>query len=103
MTPEQASKHSHAHAITRWLGAKADRSHLSSLKTFTLPSIEGYLLLCSDGLWNYAPKSAHLSHLIFSSGYLDALNISRHLVNFAKSKGGHDNITVSLLSFVDIT
>ncbi len=101
MTVEQASQHRQAHAITRWVGGTSERFHLPSIKTLKLP-LKGHLLLCSDGMWNYAPKSANLAKLVFSSEQDDALNISRHLVEFAKSSGGHDNITVAILSFQEI-
>lgn len=96
MTLEQASKHPQAHALTRWLGADGERFHIPSIKTLQLPR-GGYLLLCSDGMWNYASRSANLAKLIFSCEQRDVLSLSRYLVEFAKSKGGHDNITVGLL------
>ena len=97
MTTEAASKHPQAHALTRWLGADQERFHIPSIKTLKLPK-QGYLLLCSDGMWNYASRSATLAELLFSSKRKDVLSLSRHLVDFAKSRGGHDNVTVGLLS-----
>jgi serine/threonine protein phosphatase PrpC len=93
MTREEANQSPQAHGITRWLGADAgenaqpDTLHL----TFTGP---GYLLLCSDGLWNYADEPARLRALLKGN---DSLEMTRALVDFANEQGGHDNITAVIL------
>lgn len=97
MTEAQALQAPQAHAITRWLGVDAPVEMVPSLATFSIPG-SGYLLLCSDGLWNYAPAADQLAELMQPLMTADALSLCRHLVNFARSQGGRDNITVALLS-----
>jgi serine/threonine protein phosphatase PrpC len=97
MTEAQALQAPQAHAITRWLGVDAPAEMLPSLVSFPI-SGSGYLLLCSDGLWNYAPAAEQLAELMQLLMNTDTLNLCRHLVNFARSQGGRDNITTALLS-----
>jgi PPM family protein phosphatase len=94
-TIAQAEASPHAHAIVRWLGADVIDDSQPNLITFTLPSA-GYLLLCTDGLWNYAPDPAYLHHLILQAPNLDSLEICRHLISYANQQGGQDNITVGI-------
>jgi serine/threonine protein phosphatase PrpC/ribosomal protein L37E len=95
MSQAEAEKSPHAHAITRWLGADAQADVFPSIIDFTIPS-SGYILLCTDGLWNYAPEADILASLIKTSLHLDAITVSRSLVDFARNCGGHDNITVGI-------
>jgi PPM family protein phosphatase len=81
-----------AHAITRWIGADADREPASTVQ-FSLPG-PGYFVLCSDGLWNYLTDAAHLATLIASTS--NAATIAQRLVDYANAKGGKDNITVAV-------
>jgi serine/threonine protein phosphatase PrpC len=93
MTPEQAARDPQAHAITRWLGADAGENSRADILHFPI-SAPGCLLLCTDGLWNYAPDPRQLAQLIQAP---DALAAARSLVEFAIAQGGHDNITAILL------
>lgn len=97
MTQAQARKSPQANAITRWLGADAIDDAIPSIINFTIPS-SGYLLLCSDGLWNYAEQPQQLANLIQQTSNTHAIAISQSLIEFARHSGGHDNITVALLS-----
>src|SRR5919199_1428746 len=97
MTEAQARKSDKAHAITRWLGVDAIEDSEPSVVNFAIPG-SGYLLLCTDGLWNYAPELAQISELVKLMSEADALTLSRRLVEFARRSGGHDNITVAVLS-----
>jgi serine/threonine protein phosphatase PrpC len=57
----------------------------------------GLVLLCSDGLWNYAPKAADISAVIRAAGdETDAVEVSRLLVNYALARGGQDNVSVTV-------
>jgi serine/threonine protein phosphatase PrpC/DNA-directed RNA polymerase subunit RPC12/RpoP len=97
MTEVEAQKSPNAHAITRWLGADVEvKDIMPSIVNFPISS-SGYLLLCSDGLWNYAPNAENLAALFKQLSGKDAINISRSLVEFALNSGGHDNITVAVL------
>lgn len=115
MTEEEASKAPGAHAITRCLGiAEADDpdgdATLPDVLRFPIPG-PGRLLLCSDGLWNYATHVADIAVLIAQweqtnmlSGQpeqaaADAVGLARSLVTFANAQGGRDNITVVIAQF----
>jgi PPM family protein phosphatase len=97
MTQAEARKSPQANAITRWLGADAIDDAIPTIINFTIPS-SGYLLLCSDGLWNYAEQPQQLAKMIQQTSNTHAIAISQALVEFARQSGGHDNITVALLS-----
>ena len=95
MTEEEANKAPEAHAITRCLGALNGEVPEPTILTVPL-SGSGWLLLCTDGLWNYAPKTEQIAGLVRAAGG-DALGVCRSLVEFALSKGGRDNITVAVI------
>jgi PPM family protein phosphatase len=96
-TPDEAAASPYAHAIVRWLGADVtDEDRIPNITTFPIPGA-GYLLLCTDGLWNYAPDPAYLHHLIQQAPNSDSLSISQHLIRYANQQGGQDNITVGIL------
>ncbi len=97
MTEAEASKSDKAHAITRWLGADAIADSEPSILNFDIPGA-GYLLLSSDGLWNYTSGGAQIGEIVKPMSDADAISVSRGLVEFARSRGGHDNITVAVLS-----
>ena len=94
ITMEEAAHSPNAHGITRWLGADAGENAQPEIVHFRIPSA-GYLLLCTDGLWNYEPE---LEHMLDSSDA--AIDIARRLIDFANERGGHDNITAVLLRAV---
>ena len=106
-TAEEAYADRRAHVITRWLGADADPTWEARLSTFTAPG-PGRLLLCSDGLWNYAETAPEVAAAgaapagpapASASGQHpdDLLTAARRLVDFANDHGGSDNITVVLV------
>jgi PPM family protein phosphatase len=97
MTEAEAKLSPNAHAISRWVGSDIPDDVEPSIIQFN-SSESGCLLLCSDGLWNYAPQAAQLATLVQSTIDIDALGLSRRLVDFARGKGGNDNITVAVLS-----
>jgi PPM family protein phosphatase len=96
-TPAEAEASPYAHAIVRWLGADTADDGKPNLTTFKIPG-DGYLLLCTDGLWNYAPDPAYLHHLIKQAPTPESGEIVRHLIGYANQQGGQDNITVAILS-----
>lgn len=97
MTEAAAQVAPQAHAITRWLGADMPRDEAASIAAIPLGQ-PGFLLLCTDGLWNYTPEPQHLMQLIQQTASREALAIAQHLVDFARQQGGHDNISVGILS-----
>jgi PPM family protein phosphatase len=97
-TLAEAEASPYAHAIVRWLGADTlEADSQPNLVTFPLPGA-GYLLLCSDGLWNYAPEPAYLYHLLQQAPDDRPIAISRHFIDYANQQGGQDNITVGILA-----
>lgn len=99
-TPAEAAASPYAHAIVRWLGADTADDGKPNLTTFPIPSA-GYLLLCTDGLWNYAPDPNFLHYLIQQAPHSDSRSIARHLTEYANQQGGQDNITVGILVISD--
>jgi serine/threonine protein phosphatase PrpC len=86
-----------AHSITRWLGADAPDTEPRVVHFH--PSGTGRVIVCSDGLWNYASAADRLA------SQLDALapdalplEVAHHLTDFALKSGGHDNVTVVVLA-----
>ncbi|MBR8838419.1 MAG: protein phosphatase 2C domain-containing protein [Stigonema ocellatum SAG 48.90 = DSM 106950] len=94
ITESEARKSPQAHAITRWLGVDAVNVE-PSVVNFDIPGF-GHLLLCTDGLWNYVPAMSQIDDLLKS--HADAVTVARKLVEFALRCGGHDNISVAVLS-----
>jgi serine/threonine protein phosphatase PrpC len=86
-----------AHAITGWLGADAEEldPHTASFHLDT----PGVVLVCTDGLWNYAESAAELAAVLPSGARTDPLGCARSLVQVALDGGGHDNVTVAVLPF----
>ncbi len=85
------------HTITRWLGADSvDHTPECVSRTIDGP---GWLLVCSDGLWNYASQLDELANVVrdlHSAGSGDPLPLAAALVDWANAAGGHDNITAAL-------
>jgi len=95
MPEEEAMADPRAHALTRWLGDQDGELH-PSVCTFSIPS-GGCVLLCSDGLWNYAPSPGRMRELVMQfPGDATAVDVARGLTEFARSAGGADNITVAV-------
>lgn len=100
LTEEEASRSPLAHAITRSLGVMEGESAADApqpgLLTVALES-PGHLLLCSDGLWNYAPEVGQIGTLLPEGEETgEILPTLRRMVDFANSAGGRDNITVAI-------
>jgi serine/threonine protein phosphatase PrpC len=98
MSLEDAAKHPQAHAITRWLGADAGENSAPDTARFSIAP-PGVLLLCTDGLWNYAAPPEAMAQLFRQSNgnSADALTVSRNLIQYAIAQGGQDNITAVVL------
>jgi serine/threonine protein phosphatase PrpC len=90
---ETALHDPNAHCITQCLGMRDD-TPVVNLVTTDLPA-DGWLLLCSDGLWNYAPEADDLAAAFPPQGSPAERGVS--LVEFANRHGGIDNVTVVLL------
>jgi serine/threonine protein phosphatase PrpC len=93
---EEAENGPQAHAITKWLGRDSpDFSPRTGSLTVASP---GWVLVCSDGLWNYASEATALQSLIAELNPPDSnpLRLAVALVDWANEQGGKDNISVAL-------
>ncbi|MBV2357501.1 protein phosphatase 2C domain-containing protein [Streptomyces sp. J2-1] len=97
MSDAEAYADERAHAITGWLGADAYElePHTASFK----PDRPGTVLVCTDGLWNYAETAEEMAAVLPSDATGRPLHAARVLVGHALDGGGHDNVTVALLPF----
>ncbi|MFE6098605.1 PP2C family serine/threonine-protein phosphatase [Streptomyces laurentii] len=97
MTEAQAYADERAHAITGWLGADAYElePHTAAFK----PDRPGVVLVCTDGLWNYAEAAEDMARVLPADASDRPLHAAQVLVGHALDGGGHDNITVALLPF----
>ncbi|MFF1923536.1 PP2C family serine/threonine-protein phosphatase [Streptomyces sp. NPDC058221] len=97
MNEAEAYADERAHAITGWLGADAYElePHTASFK----PDRPGVVVVCTDGLWNYAESAAEMADAVPTDAYERPLHGAQVLVGHALDGGGHDNVTVALLPF----
>jgi serine/threonine protein phosphatase PrpC len=85
------------HTITRWLGADSV-DHSAEIASQTIEGT-GWLLVCSDGLWNYASALDEMQTLLSDLSATKGSNpvpLAEALVDWANAAGGHDNITAAL-------
>ena len=93
----QAESSPQAHAITRWLGP--DAPDPTARTAATIPDGPGWVLVCSDGLWNYCSPATDLADLVRAterSVGVDPQSLAAELVRWANAQGGRDNITAAL-------
>jgi serine/threonine protein phosphatase PrpC len=93
---EEAESGPKSHAITRWLGADAPDPYPRTLaRRLDGP---GWLLLCSDGLWNYCSEAGALGQLVADTREHAGAprELAESLVQWAVEAGGADNISVAL-------
>ncbi|MFJ2112946.1 PP2C family serine/threonine-protein phosphatase [Streptomyces sp. NPDC087850] len=97
MNEAEAYADERAHAITGWLGADAYElePHTASFK----PDRPGVVVVCTDGLWNYAEGGDEMARALPTDAALRPLHAARVLVGHALDGGGHDNVTVAVLPF----
>ncbi|MFD6310115.1 PP2C family serine/threonine-protein phosphatase [Streptomyces nigra] len=97
MNEAEAYADERAHAITGWLGADAYElePHTASFK----PDRPGVVVVCTDGLWNYAEAAEHMAEIVPADAATRPLHAARVLVGHALDGGGHDNVTVAVLPF----
>jgi len=94
MSRQEAESGPQAHAITRWLGRDAPEiaPRLGTLQV----DVPGWLVVCSDGLWNYVSEPEALAAQVAAAGTVVPSELALALVAFANAQGGQDNITVAL-------
>ncbi|MER5481909.1 protein phosphatase 2C domain-containing protein [Streptomyces sp. NPDC002812] len=86
-----------AHAITGWLGADAYElePHTATFK----PDHDGVVVVCTDGLWNYAESARDMAQVLPQDAAVRPLHSAQVLVGHALDGGGHDNVTVAVVPF----
>lgn len=103
LSREEAERGMGAHAITKWIGASA--TDVAPRVMAYKPQQSGWLLVCSDGLWNHVPDAGDLARLIADlvskahtddHGHASPAGVANGLIAHANNCGGHDNITVAL-------
>ncbi|MFI2210941.1 PP2C family protein-serine/threonine phosphatase [Streptomyces sp. NPDC020141] len=97
MNEREAYADERAHAITGWLGADAYElePHTAAFK----PDRPGVVVVCTDGLWNYAEGPDEMARAIPADAAERPLHSAQVLVGHALDGGGHDNVTVAVLPF----
>ncbi|MEV6653567.1 protein phosphatase 2C domain-containing protein [Streptomyces sp. NPDC051219] len=97
MNEAEAYADERAHAITGWLGADAYElePHTASFK----PDRPGVVVVCTDGLWNYAEGAEEMARVLPADSHQRPLHSAQVLVGHALDGGGHDNVTVAVLPF----
>jgi len=97
MNEAEAYADERAHAITGWLGADAYElePHTASFK----PDRPGVVVVCTDGLWNYAEAAEEMAGVVPPDASARPLHSARVLVGHALDGGGHDNVTVAVVPF----
>lgn len=94
MTREEAENSHQAHAILRWLG-RGTPDVTPTMNTLH-PDGAGWLLVCTDGLWNYASAPEDLARVFHGVAERNdhPAEIADGLVTWANEQGGKDNVTV---------
>jgi serine/threonine protein phosphatase PrpC len=97
MNEAEAYADERAHAITGWLGADAYElePHTASFK----PDRPGVVVVCTDGLWNYAEAAEDMAEVVPLDAAARPLHGAQVLVGHALDGGGHDNVTVAVVPF----
>ncbi|MFE0422623.1 PP2C family protein-serine/threonine phosphatase, partial [Streptomyces sp. NPDC058953] len=97
MNEAEAYADERAHAITGWLGADAYEldPHTAAFK----PDRSGVVVVCTDGLWNYAESADEMARAVPADAAERPLRAAQVLVGHALDGGGHDNVTVAVLPF----
>ncbi|WP_407071558.1 protein phosphatase 2C domain-containing protein [Streptomyces sp. BK239] len=97
MNEAEAYADDRAHAITGWLGADAYElePHTAAFK----PDRPGVVVVCTDGLWNYAEAAEEMAEALPLDASARPLHSARVLVGHALDGGGHDNVTVAVVPF----
>ncbi|MGW1978415.1 PP2C family serine/threonine-protein phosphatase [Streptomyces sp. NPDC001889] len=97
MSEQEAYADERAHAITGWLGSDAYEldPHTAAFK----PDRDGVVVVCTDGLWNYAESAEEMARAIPADAATRPLHSAQVLVGHALDGGGHDNVTVAVVPF----
>ncbi|NKY16754.1 PP2C family protein-serine/threonine phosphatase, partial [Streptomyces somaliensis] len=97
MSEAEAYADERAHAITGWLGA--DAHEVEPHTAVFRPERPGVVVVCTDGLWNYAEAAEEMARVLPTDAAARPLHCARVLVGHALDGGGHDNVTVAVVPF----
>ncbi len=89
---ERIKRTPHAHVLTRAVGIQAT-VQVDTLVFDVMP--DDRYLLCSDGLYSYFKENSELADVLANE---PPASSAQKLVDIAKERGGHDNITAVLVS-----
>jgi serine/threonine protein phosphatase PrpC len=94
MTESEAMGSPFAHTITRCIGPLEGDEVEPDVSTRQLTD-PGWIIVCSDGLWNYTPSVQQLVSIVHAtSASENATALARALANYGLIQGGQDNISV---------
>jgi serine/threonine protein phosphatase PrpC len=94
MTESEAMGSAFAHTITRCIGPLEGEVVEPDVATRDLDG-PGWVVVCSDGLWNYTPAVQQLVSVVHAvSSNPNATALARALANYGLIQGGQDNISV---------
>jgi PPM family protein phosphatase len=95
---EEAVRSPFAHALTRCLGPLegGDAWHAEPEVIDLEVTTTGYVVLCTDGLWNYVPSADEIAELV-RPAFGSASTMARNLTAYALACGGQDNVTVAVV------
>jgi serine/threonine protein phosphatase PrpC len=90
----EAKDPARAHEITAWLGPDADPldPHVARYR----PTGDGFVVVCSDGLWNYADGPEDVAAIVELVDEKIPARVAHQLVRAALDAGGADNVTVAV-------
>ncbi len=94
LSPEEAERHPNRNVLSNALGTKPTLKVETGQASFPFDT-EDRLLLCSDGLYDYFQQEEISNFLMIQPLKESAYS----LVNTAKLRGGHDNITVVVVEW----
>ncbi len=97
LSEAEAMNDHRAHAITAWLGA--DAQEVEPHTRLFEPDRPGVVIVCTDGLWNYAEAAEDMARVVPAKARSAPLPSARYLVRHALDSGGHDNVTVAVIPF----
>ena len=103
LTPDKAASSPNCNAILHAVGPlnfdEGEAPQAPEADIVSCELLSGHmLLLCSDGLWKYAPEPHELDGLLHQAPpHAGPLELSRRLVEHANARGGNDNITAAIL------
>jgi serine/threonine protein phosphatase PrpC len=96
-TRREAESGAQAHAILKWLGPGADDC-VPSLQELR-PECSGRLVVCSDGLWNYASSPTDMCAVVAAcqTDNAPAWQLAERMTSWANDRGGRDNISIGVV------